>query len=38
MDDRVIISEGQNQYRELPVRRPNLDVSLTKGTQFVEAL
>jgi hypothetical protein len=31
MDDRVIISEGQGQHRKLPVRRPNLCVSLTAG-------
>jgi len=38
MDDRMIISEGQAQHRKLRVRRPNFDIPLTTGTQFVEAV
>ncbi|WP_371930471.1 transposase [Streptomyces poriferorum] len=38
MDDSVITPEGQDQHRELPVRRPNLDVTLTTRTQVVEAV
>jgi len=38
LDDRVIISEGQDQRRELPVRQPNLDVPLAKRTQVVVAV
>ncbi|MFE9132405.1 hypothetical protein ACFYOF_44575 [Streptomyces sp. NPDC007148] len=38
VDDRVIISEGQDQHRELPVRRANFEVPLATGTQVAEAI
>ncbi|MGW2721684.1 MFS transporter [Streptomyces sp. NPDC001492] len=38
VDDRVIISEGQGQHREVPARRPNLDVPLATGTQVTEVI
>ncbi|MGW0093334.1 hypothetical protein ACWDWS_30565 [Streptomyces sp. NPDC003328] len=36
VDDRVIISEGREQHREINVRRPNLESPLAIGTQVVE--
>lgn len=37
VDDCTIVSEAESQYGKLTVRRPDLEVALATGTQFVEA-